>query len=80
MVSKSKKQTAGKKKKIKVLNLNKETVKNLTDEEAKHVKGGTTLCLIGAVQPRISAVAQTYKCAGETLGCAGQSLSVQYSR
>ena len=38
MVSKSKKETG--KKKIKVLNLNKETVKNLTNDEAKRVKGG----------------------------------------
>jgi len=34
MVSKSKKDNATKKKQLKVLNLNKETVKNLTDNEA----------------------------------------------
>ena len=78
MVSKSKKENAGKKK-IKVLNLNKETVKDLTDDEAKRVKGGTTTCLIGGVQPRVSAVAQTYKCAGQTAVCVGGTLSVQYS-
>jgi natural product precursor len=79
MVSKSKKESAGKKKKIKVLNLNKETVKNLTDDEAKHVMGGTTTCLIGGIQPRVSAVAQSWSGAGETLGCAGQRLSIIYS-
>jgi hypothetical protein len=43
MVSKSKKQSGGKatKGKVKVLNINKETLKDLTDEEAKSVKGGT---------------------------------------
>ena len=66
MVSKSKKENAGKKKKVKVLNLNKETVKNLTDDEAKRVKGGTTVCLIGGVRPRASVVAQTYTCAGDS--------------
>ena len=40
MVSKSKKENAGKIKKIKVLNLKKETVKDLTDDESKGVKGG----------------------------------------
>ena len=39
MVTKSKKENVGKKKKIKVLNLKKETVKNLTDDESKRVKG-----------------------------------------
>ncbi len=48
MVSKSKKENVGKKKKIKVLNLNKESVKNLTSEHAKGVKGGKIgLSLIG---------------------------------
>jgi natural product precursor len=48
MVSKAKKENAGKKKKIKVLNLNKETVKNLTDNETKDVKGGAiSLSLVG---------------------------------
>ena len=53
MVTKTKKQSnaKGKKGKIKVLNLNKETVKNLTDDEAKGVKGGTTQCLIGSGLP-----------------------------
>lgn len=37
-----------KKGKIKVLSLNKETVKDLTEKEAKGVKGGTTQC-IGSV-------------------------------
>ena len=37
----------GKKGKIKVLNLRKETLKNLSDDEAKGVKGGTTQCLAG---------------------------------
>jgi natural product precursor len=62
MVSKSKKENAGKKKKIKVLNLNKETVKNLTDNEAKRVKGGTTACLIGGVRPRASVVEVSLSC------------------
>lgn len=41
MVTKSKKANAGKKKKIKVLSLKKETVKDLTSDEGKRVKGGT---------------------------------------
>ena len=52
MVTKSKKENAGKKKQIKVLNLKKETLRNLTDDESKHVKGGTTRCLIGARGPQ----------------------------
>ena len=48
MVSKPKKQDAGKKKKIKMLNLKKETVKDLTGEQAKRVKGGLIgLSLVG---------------------------------
>ena len=48
MVNKPKKQSGGKTKrgKIKTLNLNKETVKELTDKEAKGVKGGTLLLSI----------------------------------
>jgi hypothetical protein len=64
MVSKSRKENAGKKQKVKVLNLKKETVKNLTDAQAKRVKGGTTTCLIGGVRPRLSGIAQTITCAG----------------
>ena len=56
MVTKSKKEDAGKKKKIKVLNLKKETVKNLTDDESKRGKGGTTQCLIGARVPQPGSV------------------------
>ena len=52
MVTKSNKENAGKKKQIKVLNLKKETVKNLTDDESKRVKGGTTQCLIGSRVPQ----------------------------
>ena len=40
MVTKSKKPGARKGKKIKVLKLNKETVKDLTGDESKGVKGG----------------------------------------
>ena len=40
MVNTSKKQSGGK---VKTLNLNKETVKELTDAEAKGGKGGTLL-------------------------------------
>ena len=60
MVTKTKKQSGakGKKGKIKVLNLNKETVKNLTDDEAKGVKGGTTQCIIGSGL-RLSGIRQT---------------------
>ena len=45
MVNKSKKQSGGeaKKRKIKTLKFSKETVKELTDKEAKGVKGGTLL-------------------------------------
>jgi len=39
MVTKAKK-GAGRKKNVKVLNLKKETVKNLRSDEAKQVKGG----------------------------------------
>ena len=41
MVTKSKKVSTGKKKKIKVLNLNKETVRKLTSREAKEIRGAT---------------------------------------
>lgn len=60
MVTKTKKQSGakGKKGKIKVLNLNKETVKDLTDDEAKGVRGGTTQCLIGSAL-RVSGIRQT---------------------
>ena len=48
MVSKPKKANAGKKKKIKVLNLNKESVKDLTSDQTKRVKGGIIgLSLVG---------------------------------
>ena len=48
MVSKSKKEKAGRKKKIKVLNLNKESVKDLTSDQTKRVKGGIIgLSLVG---------------------------------
>ena len=56
MVSKSKKENAGKKKKIKVLNLNKETVKNLTDEEARGVKGADSYYVYGVELPRAQSV------------------------
>jgi len=47
MVTKSKRGN-GKKKKIKVLNLTKETVKDLSAGESKRLKGGATgLCLSG---------------------------------
>ena len=41
MVTKSRKANPGKKKKVKVLSLKKETVKDLTSNEEKRVKGGT---------------------------------------
>lgn len=48
MVSKSKKENAGKKKKIKVLKLDKETVKDLTKDQTRGVKGGLIgLSLVG---------------------------------
>jgi len=40
LVTKSKKEDAGRKK-IKVLKLNKETIKNLTTDQAKEIKGAT---------------------------------------
>ena len=40
MVTKSRKPNPGKKKKIKVLSLKKETVKDLTGTDAKRVRGG----------------------------------------
>ena len=55
MVSRAKKENAGKKKKIKVLNLNKETVKNLNDDEAKGVKGGD-IYVYGVELPRAQSV------------------------
>ena len=39
MVTKSKKEGSGKKEKIKVLQLNKEIIKNLTTDQAKKIKG-----------------------------------------
>jgi hypothetical protein len=42
MVTKSKKVSTGKKKKIKVLNLNKETVRELTSREAREIRGAST--------------------------------------
>ena len=56
MVVKSKKKSAGKGKKVKVLSLKKETVRNLTGGESKRVKGGTTACmsLIRASVPVVS--------------------------
>ncbi len=48
MISQSEKKGPGKKKKIKALNLKKETVKNLTNAEANRVKGGLiTISLVG---------------------------------
>ncbi len=48
MVSKSKKENAGKKKKVKVLNLDRETVKDLTSDQKKGIKGGLIgLSLVG---------------------------------
>ena len=47
MVTKTRKKSAGKKK-VKVLNLEKETVKDLTGEQSKRVKGGIiSLSLVG---------------------------------
>jgi hypothetical protein len=43
MVTKSKKVSTGKKKKIKVLNLNKETVRELTSREAREIRGATLI-------------------------------------
>lgn len=43
MVTKSKKEGSGKKRKVKVLQLNKETVRNLTPDQAKKIKGAS-LC------------------------------------
>jgi hypothetical protein len=48
MVSKPKKENAAKKKKLKVLNLKKESVKDLTGKDAKGIKGGLVgLSLVG---------------------------------
>ena len=48
MVSKSKKGNVSKKKKIKVLKLDKETVKDLTKDQSRGVKGGVIgLSLVG---------------------------------
>ena len=48
MVSKPKKGQPGKKKKIKVLNLNRESVKDVTGTDAKRIKGGLVgLSLVG---------------------------------
>ena len=52
MVRKSKQENAGKKKKIKVLSLKKETVKDLTRDEASGVKGGTGVCPVVQVPSR----------------------------
>ena len=42
MVTKSKKEDAGRKKKIKILTLNKETIKNLTTDQAQEIRGAST--------------------------------------
>jgi hypothetical protein len=48
----AKKKNSGKKKgKIKVLKLKKETVKNLTSDEARRVKGGQRMSVISASVP-----------------------------
>ena len=41
MVTKSKKAEPGKKKRIKVLKLDKETIKNLTKDQAREIKGAS---------------------------------------
>lgn len=46
MVVKPKKKSGGKGKKVKVLSLKKETVKNLSDGERKRVKGGTAYVVV----------------------------------
>jgi hypothetical protein len=63
MVTKTKKQggVKGKKGKIKVLNLNKETIKDLTDDETKGVKGGDSYTYPVVVQ---SFVAQSVLSSG----------------
>ena len=63
MVTKPKKQSGekGKKRKVKVLNLNKETIKDLTVGEVKRVKGG------------IGLVAGSRTCSAQS--CVGQSAS-----
>ena len=55
MVPKNRKERAGKKK-VKVLNLDKETVKDLTGEQTKRVKGGIVgLSLVGGSVPQSGA-------------------------
>jgi hypothetical protein len=54
MVTRAKKDDVRKRKKIKVLSLKKETVKDLTRGEARGVKGGTGVCLSGPVSGRNS--------------------------
>ena len=52
MVSKNRTENARKKKKIKVLNLDKETVEDLTGEQTKQIKGGLIgLSLVGGSSP-----------------------------
>ena len=74
MVTKSRKGKPGTKKKVKVLNLNKETVKDLTGNESKGVKGGTSVCVTGSCRCGQSLVGNPSGIRQVTLGCAGQSL------
>lgn len=53
MVTKSKEVSTGKEKKIKVLKLNKETVRKLTSREAREIRGATGIrCLCNSQLPR----------------------------
>jgi len=47
MVTKSRKANPGKKKKIKVLKLDKETIKDLTKDQAREIKGASLFSVVG---------------------------------
>jgi hypothetical protein len=54
MVTKANKQSnaKGKKEKVKILNLNKESVKDLTNEQKKQVKGGGLGTMLSTTRTR----------------------------
>ena len=74
MVTKSKKEGAGKKRKVKVLNLNKETIRDLTGSDARRVKGGVQGRAYSLSTVKSDALLSAL-CGGQTaVTCGGESL------
>ena len=55
MVTKTRKESANKKMKVKVLNLKKETVKSLSSKESRDVKGGANDLTLAGPKSRVRA-------------------------